>query len=486
MAFHKNYFFSVLFFIPFPIAAESFSASFSVPETNPVLSDIKLPETVLIERRSVEPAQHIELDAHLQKLKQDQALTEKVLNYLLPKGSAQTIQLVLDVYRSFANPDPLLIARAETRIAERNGDHQQAMSRYQQILAKYPDFTPIRIQYAQGLMSTLRHKEAQTEFQKILSSPDLPPDLAALIRHYQQAVEYRDRWKFSAAANYVRERNVNNASSASQIENTGFVKNSSMLPQTAHGINYYVAAEKDFNFYKAHYLHFQSYLSGVSYWDNHDYDEMTSRTYLGYIHKWATKRLSFLPFYERHWYANHRYKNITGARISFNQWLTPKLQLALSTEYGKSRYYDHRDLNGNGKFVSLALHWFPTQLRHFSVGSDFYRESTALRNYSYDLKTVRLGWTEEWGKQIVSRLNYSFSERHYKDNLILGRGFRFSRPRIDRIYQVNATVWKKDWALPVFEIVPKLQFRWKKQRSTFPSLYNYTDRSLSLLIEKSF
>lgn len=427
-----------------------------------------------------------DLNLQIQKLSEDPTLTEQVLEYAMLHSSAKTIQTVLDIYRQFPQADALRIIRAEAQIVAKKGDSEVAMQKYRQILTEYPHFTPSRVQLALELLKSYQHNEAEKEFYLILQDKHLPSDIAYLIQRGQNTIKQRDRWRFTFSANYLRERNVNSASSTRNIEGTGFIKNESMLPQKANGVDYFLSAEKEVNLYKARYLHFSSSLNGKSYWDKHDYDELISRTYLGYVQKWRDQRLALLPFYERQWYANHRYKNTQGIRLSFNRWLNEKWQFATAMEYGKNSYYHSSDLNGDSKFISVGLHWYPTHLRSLSIGGDFLRENTRLRNYSYDLKTVRVSWTEQWGKQIISRLGYSYSERDYRDNLMLGRSFRFSRPRIDRIYQFNATLWKQDWQLPYLNLTPKLQFRWKKQRSTFASLYDYQDHSVNLVIEKNF
>lgn len=426
-----------------------------------------------------------ELKQILQNLTQNQPLAERVLDYLLVQGSLENIRAVLAIYQTFPQTDPLLVKRAQAQIAEKSGNTQQAMAIYREILADYPDFTPTRVQLSLALMRHYHHNAARAEFKRILRDSSLPADIALLIEQAEQHIQQRDRWKWGFSANYLRESNVNNASNVSQIENTGFVKNRSMLPQKAHGVDYSLNVEKETNLIHAHYLHFSGYLNGKSYWDNHDYDELNARIYLGYQHKWLESRLSLLPFYERAWYANHRYKQTQGVRAAFNHWLNEKWQLAFATEYGKLRYDNNVDLNGHNKFISTSVHYFPNHQRSFFIGGDFLRENTRLRHHSYDLKTVRFGWNEQWAKQIHTRLSYSFSERNYKDNLVLGRSFRFSRPRVDRIYQINATLWKQDWQLP-FGLIPKLQYRWKKQRSTFPSLYNYRDHSLNLVVDRHF
>ncbi|VEI44419.1 Protein of uncharacterised function (DUF560) [Actinobacillus equuli] len=67
---------------------------------------------------------------------------------------------------------------------------------------------------------------------------------------------------------------------------------------------------------------------------------------------------------------------------------------------------------------------------------------------------------------------------------MLGSAFHFDKRREDRIYHINVTVWKRDWHL--WGITPKLNYHWKKQRSNFASLYSYSDKSVNVLLEKTF
>ncbi len=273
----------------------------------------KLPE---LEKHSAENITFAEQD-----LLKNKQLTEQLLNHAIEVGNPNTIEYLLSIYRSFSDTDPILILFAQAQIAKKQQKYSQAITFYRTILAQKPELTPVRIQLAISLFQAQQDNAAKDQFEKALSDPQIPPDIAQLVQLYLQTLAQRNEWQVSLTANYLREENVNNVSNDRYIENTAFVKSETMLPQKAHGIGYYFDLERDINLWNAHYLHIENSLYGKSYWDYHDYDDISNRLSLGYVHKADRQRFAFLPFYEQQWYGGHRYKRSNGVRIAFNRWL---------------------------------------------------------------------------------------------------------------------------------------------------------------------
>lgn len=426
-----------------------------------------------------------ELETLLKNQQFSQTELEEALHHALNVGDIEAISVLLSHYRQFPHTDDILLTFAEAQLAQKAGQHKQAVAFYRTILASRPDLTPVRIQLATSLFALNHHKAAQAQFENVLEAKDLPEDIRALVKYYLNILQHRNAWQFTASVNYLRERNVNNASDSPYIENTAFKKNASMLPQKAHGVGYSFGLTREVNLVNSHFLHFSNELSGKYYWDKHDFDDISNRTYLGYVYKPSDGWFSLLPFYERQWYGGHRYKWSKGIRNNLNYSLSPKWHLSTALEYSQARYFSNENLNGTNKLASATLSWQVNPQRFLYVGLDVSRESTRVKQYGYDLKVLRLGWGEEWNWGISSRLNLSYGKRDYKDNLALAGGsFRFDKARKDTIYQANATLWKREWH--VFGITPKLNVRWKRQESNFRTLYAYRDRSVNLLFDKNF
>lgn len=278
---------------------------------------------------------------------------------------------------------------------------------------------------------------------------------------------------------------MNNVSHSSRIENTGYVKNSNMLPEKAHGIAYNLNFGKDFNLTGRHYLALDNEFNGKSYWDNHAYDDLNNRLSLGYRYKTSSSTFSLLPFYEKRWYGNESYQWSNGVRAEYAQWLNPSWQFVTALEYGKQRYFDSTAQNGNTKLASTTLVWVRNPTQYFTLGADFSRDSTWVKQYSADTKGIRLSWSQEWQLGgISSRIGLGISQRQYKEQAKLGGFLALGKVRKDKIYSVNLTLWKRDWH--VWGITPKLQFSWRKNDSNLPTLYSYKRKNVNLIFEKTF
>ena len=419
-----------------------------------------------------------------EELASNPILTKRLLNQAIEANQTSQIKNLLKIYRTFPTNDPILIMFAEAKLAKSHQDYSSAIALLKQILEKNPELNPVRIELGMILFLDRQDNQAKKQFETVMSDPKLPPDIAQLVSQYLSAVKERNSWQVSLDGGYLREQNVNNVSKASYIENTRLMKGESMLPQKAHGLQYSFDISRNINLFDSHYLHFKNSLYGKSYWDNHQYNDITNRTYLGYRHQSAKSIWSLLPFYEQQWYGGHRYKHAIGLRAEIDYWLSPRWQLSSALERSKSFYKNTSQLDGYNALLSFTAVWRFRQDQFLFSGVDYSIERTQARHYAYDFKALRLGWGKDWKYGISTRFSGRIAKRQYKDDLVLGSVLYFNKAREDKIYSLNATLWKRDWN--ILGITPKLQFSWKKQKSNFDSLYSYIDRNVNILIEKDF
>ncbi|GAB1660794.1 TPA: DUF560 domain-containing protein [Mannheimia haemolytica] len=419
------------------------------------------------------------------ELRANQLLTEKLLIQAIYSRRLANMEKLTAIYRDFTHIDPVLLRYAQGKIALLKGNYPKAINDFQTILAKQPNLNTVRIELAIALLYDQQLNQAQAQFEKAKSAEHLPPKVHALIEQYQQHLAKKQEWKFSFSANYVRDGNINRTSKQPNIEQTGYVKQPNLLPQTAHGVHYAFGLQRDFNLFDSHYVSFDNQTQGELYWDNHDYDEITNRTLFGYAYKKSDQTTRLLPFYEKRW-KHHRSERWTnGIRLEHAQWFSPHWQLATALEYGKKRYFDLPIYNGSYKLASATLLWLRNPQQFFFVGTDFNQDKTQLKQYSSDTKGIRFGWQREWqALELSSRLTLGYTDRRYKDTAILGGKLNLGRIRHDRVQSANLTLWKRDWHW--LGLTPKLQFSYAKHRSNLPSLYAYTDKNINLIIESRF
>lgn len=417
------------------------------------------------------------------ELQQNPALTEALLHKALELGAVNDIRLLLDVYRQFLQQDPILVRFAQAQLSLKNQQYAEAIQLYRQILAQNPSLTAVRLQLAIALFYQQQARSAMQQFEQVLSDEQLPADMRALAQRYQQWLEQRNQWQIGFSATYLHEKNVNRASSARYIENTPFIKGDSMLPQRANGVGYGLNLERQWNLLDSHNALFSQGLAGKYYWDNHAYDELTSRTQLGYRYKTAQQAVTFLPFFEHQWFGRQRYKKAVGGRAEWHYSWNSNWQLSSALEYSRNQYLRDVEFDGSSRLASATLLWRPEPEQFWALGADVAVENTQMAWQSNHLYSLRFAWGQEFRWGISLRFGFSASERRYQAPLKLS-SFQFDKPRQDRIYSANLTLWKRDWHYAGF--TPKLNFRWKKQQSNFASLYAYQDRGVQLFIEKNF
>lgn len=362
----------------------------------------------------------------------DTKLTESLLVSMLKSQQFHAVEKMLAIYQNIDNPSPQLI-----------------------------NYTKIYL--AQQYYRNKQYKRALSLFLELKKQANLTDKEKVIIEQYLSILEEQESWHFSFSANYLRNKNVNNASAEYQIEDTGFTKNNDMLPQSATGLAYYFSAERNLNVVDSHYLHFSNELLGKYYWDNKDFDESNNRTYIGYIYQNAKLKFASKAFYERQWFARHRYNWANGFRTELEYSLAPKWKISTAIELSQPHYFKQREKNGTIKLISSTLIWQPNHLSYLYWGIDFIREKTQVKQYSNDTKGLRLGWSRIWTGNFITQINSSISWRNYKDKASLGGILPLDKIRKDKIYNANLTVWKSDWNWLGF--TPKIQLKYKKQKS---------------------
>ncbi len=418
------------------------------------------------------------------KLKKNISLTHQLLVKALLAKDIALIENLLSIYQTFPDVDSILILFTKAKIAFLQQNYPKSIAYYREILAQNPQLDPVRIELAIALFYDKQNIAAEEQFLKAKREDNLPKLVLGKIDAYLEAIKKQDEWNIDASISYIRDTNVNSVSENQNIENTGYIKNNDMLPKTAHGYAFNVSINKDFNLFQRHYLAAENDAYGKIYWDNHEYDDITNRILLGYKYKTASSTFALLPFYEKRWYGNESYNWSNGIRAELIHWLTPHWQASFAAEQFKSRFFNIFALNGNTRLISATFVWARTPQQFFYIGADFNQEKTQVKQYSSDTKALRLGWGQEWNKGISSRLSFSINTRDYKDLAILGGMIPLGKIRKDKNYNLNLTLWKRDWHL--FGITPKIQLNYFKRRSNLATLFSYTDKNIRIIFEKTF
>lgn len=398
----------------------------------------------------------------------------------LLQNNAEAVELLLPLYQNLPNKDPFLSQWGSAILSRHQGDYAKSVQQYRQLFSQHPDVLPLRYQLAQALFLNNDNEAARDQFQKLRAEP-ISEDSAQVIDQYLSALNQRDEWKFNGGISFLNESNINNApKSGTKIGNW-----SAWERESAQGFSYRFDIEKKWSLPNQFFAKFMVDTDGKYFWDNKKYNEFNLRTGAGLGYQTARADIALLPFTERRWYsggasgsdAMKQYSKNSGVRLDMNYWLNKNWQISTALEYGEQRYVTRKHLNGNNYLWSNTLLYIPKSNQYWFVGADYNRENTRDRDNAYQRKNLRLGWGQEWGAGISTRIMLSYARRTYKDMDLLGIRQK------NHEYFSTFTIWHRN--LHFWGITPKLSWSYQKVDSNHP-FYRYDKNRLYLEVSKTF
>ncbi|MCR1837631.1 surface lipoprotein assembly modifier [Pasteurella caecimuris] len=409
---------------------------------------------------------------------------EESLKQAIYQGEAAHIQNLLVQYQAQPHTDKTLLDYSQAKLAFLRQDYGQAIKIYRQIISERPELHSIRMELAIALFVDRQDWAARLQLDKVKSVKDLPASAYERINRYIDAINERNAWQVEGSIAFLKTNNVDNVSSSPAIENTGFVKNSKMLPQKATGVAYSFGVNRDFNLVNSHYLSVSNDILGKTYWDNHQFDDLFNRTLLGYAYKKNDFIFRIQPFFEKRWYGGEAFHWSNGIELSYSLWLSQNWQNQTSLSSEKRHFFKDNPQAGRINTISTTFIWYRNPKQILYIGTALAEEKPLERQYSSMIKNIRLGWLQEYQWGISTKLNTGFIQRQFKADAVLGGIIPLGKTRKDKIYTFLAQIWKRDWHL--YGITPKLTFEWRKQQSNLKTLYHYKTQNLTIIFEKTF
>ena len=396
------------------------------------------------------------------------------------QNNGEAVQLLLPLYQNLSKQDPFLLEWANAINAREERRFSEAVTRYRTLFSQDSTILPLRYQLAQALFLNNDNEAAKDQFQK-LRAEQVSPESIVMIDQYLSALNLRDQWKFQGGLSFLNESNINNAPKAgTRIGNWNAWER-----ESATGFSYFAEAEKKWSLSHNYFAQFSIEGRGKYYWDNKKYNEFNGRVGAGVGYQTARFEISLMPFTERRWYAGgasgnesmKQYSKNSGARLDLTYWLNEKWQISTALEYGEQRYNTRKHLNGNNYLWSNPLSYFPKSGQFWFVGADYNRENTRDEDNAYQRKNLRLGWGQEWGWGISTRVSLAYAHRTYKGADL------FNIRQKNNEYQSAVTLWHRD--LYFWGITPKITWSYQRVSSNHP-FYSYDKNRIFLEMGTTF
>ncbi|MCF7522214.1 surface lipoprotein assembly modifier [Neisseria sp. ZJ106] len=402
----------------------------------------------------------------IEEMQQNPALSEPLLNQAL----------TMRHYGAVAEFAQGALWRAE-------GKHSQAIKSYRRMLAQNPDLPAVKLDLAAMLFEDKQLKDAQTTFNEAKNA-GLPEDVLPRITEYENAITEAQRWRFSGNLNYEADNNINNVSAEKTITTPQFpglalTKNEEYLPKKAKGFSYGLSADKDYSLSGHHYLGIGASLDGTSYWNRHDYDDMTLKVFSGYRFKSLKTDGYLLPFWEKRRYGNEPYYSKTGIDSGISRWITDRWRLSANSSQGWKSYTQHR--HGRDSSLSIGATYLAGSQTYLFGGINGSREKMhAAPSSSSKRLGGYIGWGQSWPAGFGSRLVFNrYNERYDGTHYI----FTDTR-RQDHNRALSLTLWNT--RLNVWGITPQLNWRLTRVKSNIDALHSYRKHKVFLSFEKAF
>lgn len=415
------------------------------------------------------------------QLAEQPELAMALLNQAVQEGKWPMVSAILPVYEASPDPDLTLIQFAKAGLARSQGHYDEAVAQYRAILSAHPDFAAVRLDLARAMYENHQYDAAEYQFRRVLQSN--PPDnIQHVIAQYLERIQKGSALTGTLSVSYLNDSNVNNASSGKTIRvgDRLFIRNKDSYPQRGEGMWFSGSLQKDVQVYDQHGLRFLGTVNGKSYWNNHDFDDITSRAYAGYQWRNFRQQFALLPFYEKRWYGTEAYSSGPGVRAEYSYLLSPTWQVSQALEYQKLDYDDddYRFLRGHNRYTSTTLsHAFSSRVSGFA-GFDLLDQQTASRSESNHRVGVRSGVQVDLPWQISFAATTAFAKRSYQADSDI-----FSTRRKDDEQFYNLSLWHRD--LYFFGVMPKLNFSYKRVDSNI-DFYDYRQRNITLSLDKNF
>lgn len=408
---------------------------------------------------------------------------EAQINGVLVRRDWSMLPPLLARYRNLPAHDQTLYDYALGALRRSQLRHKEAVALYRGIAARHPDLAYPRFDLGVMLFEDRQYRAAQAELQRAL--PDLSLEMQNIAARYLSAIGQSEGWQPEVSLQYETTNNVNNAADARFIEIDGrrWQKTADSLPQRAHGLRYGLAVSREKNLGSHHYVYAKLGADGVSYWDNHDFDEQSLNIAAGYKNHSVRHSLGLVPFFEQNWLGGSRYNRACGIQADFSRRLGTKWRVMFNAGYIRKRYQEpHTAERYNGKMptAGATLMYAAPNGWLFYGGADWSHDLTRETEQASVRKGIRIGAAKTFSDGLGIRANLRHTRRSFDEAGSLVYLFE----RKDREFQANVSLWHNKISWKGF--TPHLNFRYLNIDSNMPAFYSRQNRQFFISVEKQF
>lgn len=418
------------------------------------------------------------------ELKQHPDVLMRALGAALMLNQQDAVHYLLRQYRllPISQQNATLLAWAEAIEARGQGDYADAIVRYQNLLASYPQHDIIRLQLATVLTENQHFKEADEQFAVLEANNQLLEVLQQPLNNYRVALRKHQQWQFYGGVNYVSDQNINHAPRQTDLGGNWVTDKA----QTAHGVTWQAGASKKYIYQQGWLGDVRADATGTYYWDSKHYNDMRLRINVGGGRQHAYYNWRVLPFAEFSRYAGgrvgqnkmQRFSETYGLSVEQHYRFHPNWQWTSYVEYGRSLYRMRPHLSGHYHVISNTLSYFPNPHFYWQIGADYTYNRSQDADDSYIRQGVRtaLGYEKEYG--LSGRMTMGYATRRYRGEMPI-----FGKVQRNHEHNFSFSIWHNK--LNILGVVPRLNWQFQQNNSNI-ALHRYRKSKVAIEWEKRF
>jgi hypothetical protein len=367
-------------------------------------------------------------------------------------GRPQDAKVILDNLASLHPDSPdVLFLLADIAVSEQ--DYDRAIELYRRILVREPNLTRVRLELARTFFLVRDDETAEYHFRLAQGASDLPPEVAANIEKFLDAIRARKDWRIDLTVAAAPDTNINTGPDAEIVVIGGLPYRLSGTARRTSGLGLssslggeYVAGLSDTIQMRAGGQIWRAEYSGD------DFDDTIANGFAGPHVLFDQGEVSVLASGWRRWYAGEPYAYAFGARIEAGWQPIPRLHLQADLERLEVRYDDQPFRDGPVTSLDLSATYGLDARSFIRLIAGVERERTEaapLRNTALKL-----------GAGYYADLAYGFSA--YVEPQVIRTGFDeedffFDTKREDHTLRVRTSLSNRQFSafgfMPVFSYI---------------------------------
>jgi len=345
------------------------------------------------------------------------------------------------------------------QIAVHEGDYDQAIALFREMLAREPNLARVRLELGRAFFLKEDDENAEYQFRYALAG-NLPPAVVTNVEGYLERIRRRKRWAIDLAVSVAPDSNVNAAPAIQTIDLFGqtFTLSDDARERSGIGLSASLGAQAYHPLTDGAQFRV-GVNSCTSEYANSDFDDYVLPGFAGPRFVFSDGDLSVLATVNRRWYGGEPYSRAVGWRIEATRRITSRWALGGAAEWQDVRYDANPFADGPLITANASISYALTPSSFVRALAGVARErakAEALRNTSF---RIGLGYHQDlpWG--ISAYVQPEIITTEYD-----APGMAFGETRRDRLIRLRTSLMNRRWQ--VFGFAPVLSHIYSYREST--------------------